>query len=197
MNPDEAAVGEIVLAATPLGNPRRRLARLWPRWATADVVAAEDTRRLVGSLADLGVTPAGRIVSFYDATSASAPRCSSSGARGERIVLVVTDAGMPTVSDPGLPAGRAGGRGAASGHGPARTVRGAHRAGPVRAAGRPVLLRGLPAAQGGRAGRRRLRRAGSGAAHDGLLRGAAPAAAMLAALAEALGRTAGPRSAGS
>jgi 16S rRNA (cytidine1402-2'-O)-methyltransferase len=101
VSPDVTAAGEIVLAATPLGNRGDASARLREALASADVIAAEDTRRLRRLLADLEITPGGRIESFYDATERErAPVLVDQALAGRRI-LVVSDAGMPTVSDPG------------------------------------------------------------------------------------------------
>jgi 16S rRNA (cytidine1402-2'-O)-methyltransferase len=93
--------GRVVLAATPLGNPGDASARLREALATADVIAAEDTRRLRRLLADLGVRAAGRVVSFYDAVERERSAELVADAREGAVVLVVTDAGMPSVSDPG------------------------------------------------------------------------------------------------
>jgi 16S rRNA (cytidine1402-2'-O)-methyltransferase len=94
-------VGGLVLAATPLGDSRDASPRLRDALATADVVAAEDTRRLRSLAAALGVTVRGRVVSHYDAVEvARLPRLLGD-VRDGRTVLVVTDAGMPAVSDPG------------------------------------------------------------------------------------------------
>ncbi|MEL4210963.1 16S rRNA (cytidine(1402)-2'-O)-methyltransferase [Corynebacterium bovis] len=95
--------GGVILAATPLGDPLDASVRLLDALATADVVAAEDTRR-TRALADaLGVTLRGRVVSNFDHNeqdrAAGLVREAAHGAR----VLVVTDAGMPSVSDPGFP----------------------------------------------------------------------------------------------
>ena len=93
--------GTLVLAATPIGDPRDAAPRLASEIATADVVAAEDTRRLRRLCHDLDVTPAGRVVSFHEHNEAA--RSTDLVERllaGDR-VLVVTDAGMPSVSDPG------------------------------------------------------------------------------------------------
>jgi 16S rRNA (cytidine1402-2'-O)-methyltransferase len=93
--------GALVLAATPLGDPGDASARLRAALAEADVVAAEDTRRLQRLAAALGVTVGGSVVSFYeDVERARTPRLVADVAAG-RTVLVVTDAGMPVVSDPG------------------------------------------------------------------------------------------------
>jgi 16S rRNA (cytidine1402-2'-O)-methyltransferase len=93
--------GRLVLAATPLGDYLDASPRLITALASADVIAAEDTRRLRALTAALGVSPTGRVVSFYDAIETSRiPALVSAIADGETVVLV-TDAGMPSVSDPG------------------------------------------------------------------------------------------------
>src|SRR3954453_6860193 len=93
--------GVLVLAATPIGRVADASTRLDEELASADVVAAEDTRRLRRLTADLGLTVRGRVVSHFEGNEA---------ARAEDLVhvlvdggrvLVVTDAGMPSVSDPG------------------------------------------------------------------------------------------------
>lgn len=93
--------GAIVLAATPVGNAADASPRLAELLATADVIAAEDTRRLRRLLATLKITPVGQVLSYYDANerdrSAELVEQAAHGAR----VAVVSDAGMPTISDPG------------------------------------------------------------------------------------------------
>jgi 16S rRNA (cytidine1402-2'-O)-methyltransferase len=94
--------GRLVLAATPLGDPGDASPRLVTALATADVIAAEDTRRLRTLASALNVTPSGRVVSFYeDVETARLPKLLESLHAGET-VLLVTDAGMPSVSDPGF-----------------------------------------------------------------------------------------------
>jgi 16S rRNA (cytidine1402-2'-O)-methyltransferase len=94
-------VGVLVLAGTPIGDPADASPRLARELASADVVAAEDTRRLRRLTRELGVEPAGRVVSYYDANeSRRTPELVEAMLAGSR-VLVVTDAGMPSVSDPG------------------------------------------------------------------------------------------------
>ncbi|GGM74385.1 ribosomal RNA small subunit methyltransferase I [Longimycelium tulufanense] len=93
--------GRLVLAATPLGDARDASPKLVEALGTADVVAAEDTRRLRALATALGVTPAGRVVSFYDAVETSRLPGLLAAVRGGDTVLLVTDAGMPSVSDPG------------------------------------------------------------------------------------------------
>ncbi|HYZ37059.1 MAG TPA: 16S rRNA (cytidine(1402)-2'-O)-methyltransferase [Pseudonocardiaceae bacterium] len=92
----------MVLAATPLGDARDASPRLVAALGTADVVAAEDTRRLRALAAALQVTVSGRIVSHYDAVEAARIPALLAAIRGGATVLVVTDAGMPAVSDPGF-----------------------------------------------------------------------------------------------
>jgi 16S rRNA (cytidine1402-2'-O)-methyltransferase len=98
----ETGDGRLVLAATPLGDARDASARLRDALSTADVVAAEDTRRLRSLAAALGVTVRGRIVSHYDAVEDARLPGLLDEVRAGRTVLVVTDAGMPAVSDPGF-----------------------------------------------------------------------------------------------
>ena len=91
----------LVLAATPIGRVEDASPRLAHELATADVVAAEDTRRLARLARDLGITVGGRVVSYFEGNeSARTPSLVEAMLAGER-VLLVTDAGMPSVSDPG------------------------------------------------------------------------------------------------
>ncbi len=94
--------GLLVLAATPLGDSRDASPRLVDAIGTADVIAAEDTRRLRSLAAALGVTPAGRVVSFYDAVETARLDGLVGAVEQGQTVLLVTDAGMPSVSDPGF-----------------------------------------------------------------------------------------------
>jgi len=90
-----------VLAATPIGRVGDAPPRLAEELAGADVVAAEDTRRLKRLTTDLGVTLTGRVVSYFEGNeTARTPQLLEALLAGER-VLLVTDAGMPSVSDPG------------------------------------------------------------------------------------------------
>lgn len=91
-----------MLAATPLGNLDDASPRLRTALAEAEVVAAEDTRRLRQLAASLGVTVGGRVVSCYDAVEASRVPALLTAIREGQTVLLVTDAGMPSVSDPGF-----------------------------------------------------------------------------------------------
>jgi 16S rRNA (cytidine1402-2'-O)-methyltransferase len=94
--------GRLVLAATPIGNAEDAPARLARLLAEADVVAAEDTRRLRRLAAALGVRARGRVVSYREHNEREvAPELVAAAVDGAT-VLVLTDAGMPSVSDPGL-----------------------------------------------------------------------------------------------
>ena len=99
---DDSSIGGcLVLAATPLGNIGDASARLRTALETADVVAAEDTRRTRSLASALGVQIGGRVISFYDQVEAARlPGLVEAVASGQT-VLLVTDAGMPSVSDPG------------------------------------------------------------------------------------------------
>jgi 16S rRNA (cytidine1402-2'-O)-methyltransferase len=95
------AAGVLVLAGTPIGDPADAPPRLATELAGADVVAAEDTRRLRRLTQALGIEPGGRIVSYFEGNEAGrTPELVEALAGGARVVLV-TDAGMPSVSDPG------------------------------------------------------------------------------------------------
>lgn len=98
---DGARGGVLVLAGTPIGDPADASPRLREELAGADVVAAEDTRRTRRLADDLGIALSGRVVSYYDAVERQRlPELLDALRAGQRVVLV-TDAGMPSVSDPG------------------------------------------------------------------------------------------------
>jgi 16S rRNA (cytidine1402-2'-O)-methyltransferase len=94
--------GRLVLAATPLGDSRDASPRLVEALTTADVIAAEDTRKTRALAAALGASPTGRVVSFYDAVETSRIGGLVAAIEQGQTVLLVTDAGMPSVSDPGF-----------------------------------------------------------------------------------------------
>ena len=91
----------LLVAATPIGNVDDASPRLRAALASADVIAAEDTRRVRRLLAALDVTPAGRLVSYFDQNEAQRVPMLLEELQAGRTVLVVTDAGTPLVSDPG------------------------------------------------------------------------------------------------
>ncbi|MEN0129315.1 MAG: 16S rRNA (cytidine(1402)-2'-O)-methyltransferase [Brevundimonas sp.] len=98
----EQQAGRLVLAATPIGNSEDASAHLRRLLAEADVVAAEDTRRLRALAARLEVTVGGRVVSYYEHNEAARADELLEVVAGGGTVVVVTDAGMPSVSDPGF-----------------------------------------------------------------------------------------------
>ena len=97
-----AATGRVVLAATPIGDVSDASARLRTLLEQADVVAAEDTRRTRDLARRLGVSIGGRLVSYHEHNEASRVDELLAVVAAGGTVLVVSDAGMPTVSDPGF-----------------------------------------------------------------------------------------------
>jgi 16S rRNA (cytidine1402-2'-O)-methyltransferase len=93
--------GRLVLAGAPIGQVGDASPRLRAALEQADVIAAEDTRRLRRLTGDLGVVIGGRVVSYYDANEAARATELLTALQEGATVLVITDAGMPGVSDPG------------------------------------------------------------------------------------------------
>jgi len=93
--------GRLLLGATPLGQPSDASPRLIDALARADVVAAEDTRRLRILAKALDAPIAGRVVSLYDRVEALRVPALVDAMKAGATVLVVSDAGMPLISDPG------------------------------------------------------------------------------------------------
>jgi len=93
--------GTLVLAATPIGRLEDASPRLARELAGAEVVAAEDTRRLRRLTTELGVTVTGRVVSYFEGNESQRTPALLDELEAGRRVLLVTDAGMPSVSDPG------------------------------------------------------------------------------------------------
>jgi 16S rRNA (cytidine1402-2'-O)-methyltransferase len=90
-----------MLAAAPIGRPDDASARLAAALGSAHVIAAEDTRRLRRLAAALGVTLTARIVSYYDSVEAVRVPALIAALTDGQDVLLLTDAGMPGISDPG------------------------------------------------------------------------------------------------
>lgn len=93
--------GRLLLGATPLGQPSDASARLIAALGSANVIAAEDTRRLRKLAAALGVPITGKLVSLFDANEAARVPALLAEIVAGATVLVVSDAGMPMISDPG------------------------------------------------------------------------------------------------
>jgi 16S rRNA (cytidine1402-2'-O)-methyltransferase len=97
----DAATGRLILAAAPIGQAGDASVRLARALAETPVIAAEDTRRLRRLAAALGVTLAGRLVSYYEAVEAARGPALLSALLSGQDVLLITDAGTPGISDPG------------------------------------------------------------------------------------------------
>jgi 16S rRNA (cytidine1402-2'-O)-methyltransferase len=101
MSHDVRVVGSIVFAATPIGNALDASERLRSALGQADVIAAEDTRRVRRLASALGVRIAGRVLSFFEGNERERAEELVGLAQSGAAVLVLSDAGMPGVSDPG------------------------------------------------------------------------------------------------
>jgi 16S rRNA (cytidine1402-2'-O)-methyltransferase len=130
----EGGSGALVLCGSPIGNPGDASTRLREALETADIVAAEDTRRLRRLASDLGITVTGELFSYYEGNERGRVPQLVERMLGGSVVALITDAGMPAISDPGY-----------------RLVRAAAEAGiPVRAVPGPsavttaLALSGLP-----------------------------------------------------
>ncbi|MFB8006481.1 16S rRNA (cytidine(1402)-2'-O)-methyltransferase [Nocardia sp. NPDC056000] len=101
MSGEPTSGGRLVLAATPMGDIGDASQRLRDALGSADIVAAEDTRRTRSLAKALDVEITGRVVSFYDHVETARIPMLLEEIEAGRTVLLVTDAGMPSVSDPG------------------------------------------------------------------------------------------------
>jgi len=93
--------GTLTVAAAPIGQPGDASGRLAQALASAPVIAAEDTRRLRRLASSLGVRLTGRVLSYYDDVEARRVPALLAELSAGQDVLLVSDAGMPSVSDPG------------------------------------------------------------------------------------------------
>jgi len=105
--PHPQGPGSILLAATPIGDVRDASPRVIAALEEADVVAAEDTRRALALASRLGIKLGGRLIALHDHNEAEKAAGIVESARGGARVVFVSDAGMPTVSDPGFRLARA------------------------------------------------------------------------------------------
>jgi 16S rRNA (cytidine1402-2'-O)-methyltransferase len=94
--------GELIVCPTPIGNLDDVSPRMREALVAADWIACEDTRRTGGLLDKLGIRPAPPLVSNHEGNEG--PRALELAQRIERgdIVALVSDAGMPGISDPGF-----------------------------------------------------------------------------------------------
>ena len=94
--------GSILLVATPIGDVRDASPRVVAALEGADIIAAEDTRRALALASRLGIKLGGRLIALHDHNEAEKAAGIVEAARGGARVVFVSDAGMPTVSDPGF-----------------------------------------------------------------------------------------------
>lgn len=102
MRNEEDNLGKVILAATPIGNMGDASSRLINLLETADIVAAEDTRRLYDLANRLGVHVSGQVIAYHDHNEHNKADGLLDKVEQGNTVLVVSDAGMPTINDPGL-----------------------------------------------------------------------------------------------
>jgi 16S rRNA (cytidine1402-2'-O)-methyltransferase len=92
----------LTLAATPLGNPLDASPRLKAAIESAQIIAAEDSRRFHRLASDIGAQFSARVLSFFEGNESDrTEELLKHLAQGVN-VLVLSDAGMPTISDPGF-----------------------------------------------------------------------------------------------
>ncbi|MEY4232518.1 MAG: hypothetical protein RL144_718 [Actinomycetota bacterium] len=92
----------LILAATPLGNPGDASSRLRSAIEDATIIAAEDSRRFHRLCQDIEVTFTAKVVSFFEGNEEDRTKELLVELKNGATVLVVSDAGMPTISDPGF-----------------------------------------------------------------------------------------------
>jgi 16S rRNA (cytidine1402-2'-O)-methyltransferase len=91
----------LVLAGTPIGHAEDASPALLTALTEADVIAAEDTRRFRDLCRRLAINPTATVVSFFDGNEGGRVAALIDHLEAGRRVVVVSDAGMPAVSDPG------------------------------------------------------------------------------------------------
>ena len=91
----------LILAATPIGNLGDASRRLIEALQNAETIAAEDTRTAIQLMRALGVDNRPRLVALHEHNERERAASLAEEAR-DADILVLTDAGMPTVSDPGF-----------------------------------------------------------------------------------------------
>lgn len=93
---------KLILAGVPIGNSGDASMRLIEAINTASIIAAEDSRRFQRLCQNLGANSSARVLSFFEGNENERTELLIDELKNGAIVLVVTDAGMPTVSDPGF-----------------------------------------------------------------------------------------------
>ncbi len=139
--------GRLILVGTPIGNLGDAGPRMRQAIETADVIAAEDTRRFLSLAQRLGLSHTKRVISVFDHNEAGRAPEIVDLIRDGRTVVLLSDAGMPAVSDPGYRVVRACAEAGDADHRDTRAVRGAHGACGLGPAERSLQLRGFHPAQ--------------------------------------------------
>lgn len=91
----------LILCGAPLGNPADASTRLREVLASAELIAAEDTRRLVRLARDLSIEMPGKLISYFEGNEEKRTPELVEALRAGTTVALITDGGMPSVSDPG------------------------------------------------------------------------------------------------
>lgn len=99
--------GVLILGGTPIGNLADASDRLRTELATADLIAVEDTRKLRTLASGLGVRTRGRVIVNHDHNEEERSETIVQAVQDGQRVLLLSDAGMPTISDPGYVAAAA------------------------------------------------------------------------------------------
>lgn len=99
--------GVLILGGTPIGNLADASDRLRSALATADLIAVEDTRKLRTLASGLGVRTRGRVIVNHDHNEEERSATIVQAVQDGQRVLLLSDAGMPTISDPGYVAAAA------------------------------------------------------------------------------------------
>jgi 16S rRNA (cytidine1402-2'-O)-methyltransferase len=99
--PDTAATGRLILVGTPIGNLSDASPRMREAIASAELVAAEDTRRFRALCDRLDLQPPAQVLSVHDHNEEARAGDLADAVAAGRTVVLVSDAGMPAVSDPG------------------------------------------------------------------------------------------------
>lgn len=95
-------MSQLILAAVPLGNIGDASTRLREALASATHIAAEDSRKLTRLCKELGITHHAQVISFFEGNESEKLAGLIDLLKTGHDVLLVTDAGMPTISDPGF-----------------------------------------------------------------------------------------------
>lgn len=92
----------LIVGCSPIGNPGDASVRLREAIESADLIAAEDSRKFSRLATDLGIRYRGEVISFFDGNESSRTNQLLKEIESGRSVLLISDAGAPTVSDPGF-----------------------------------------------------------------------------------------------